>query len=135
MGGLYCLIHFMTKGQTRVQFLTEKGKEFAKDLTAKATRWELEFKAKLEKYGIKFIFQHPVICNKKNLFILDFYLPEYKLGIELDGYSHYTPAGMKKDNRRTSCLKKEGIKIIRLKNSLVEIITEKNFKMLLRPYV
>ena len=124
----------MTKGQTRVQFLTEKGKEFAKDLTEKATRWELEFKAKLEKYEIKFIFQYPVICNKKNLFILDFYLPELKLAVELDGAGHYTPAGVKKDNRRTHCLKREGIRVLRLKNSLVSVITEKNFKILLRPY-
>jgi very-short-patch-repair endonuclease len=127
----------MTKAETkeRVRFLQNKGKEYAKSLTEKATAWELLFKANLECWEINFVFQKPVVCNKDSLFILDFYLPEYKVAVELDGAQHYTKEGKKKDKRRTRLLKKEGIHVLRVPNSLVNTITKLNFKNLLTPYV
>jgi very-short-patch-repair endonuclease len=119
---------------SKVDFLTEKGKEFAKDLRKKATQWELEFHKKLEQVKVAFVFQYPVICNKKNLFILDFYLPKHKLAIELDGAQHYTPSGQKYDKRRTSCLKKEGIQVIRFMNRQVADVTPQHIEELLKPY-
>ncbi len=118
----------------RVDFLTGKGKEFAKDLRKKATQWELDFLQKLEKVKIPFVFQYPVICNKKNLFILDFYLPKHKLAIELDGSQHYTPEGQKNDKRRTACLKKEGIQVIRFMNRQVAEVTVLHLTELLKLY-
>lgn len=123
-----------SKSDSRVQFLIEKGKEFSKDLIAKATKWELVFKIKLEQIEVPFIFQYPVICNKKNLFILDFYLPKHKLAIELDGSQHYTPSGQKYDKRRTACLKKEEIRVVRIMNKEVELLTTKHIKQLLESY-
>lgn len=124
-----------SKNEANLDFLREKGREFSRDLTQRATRWELLFKVKLESWWIDFTFQHPVICNKKNLFILDFYLPQLGLAVELDGAQHYTKEGKKKDRRRTSCLKKERIHVLRIPNSLVNTITEVNFKSLIAPYV
>lgn len=118
----------------KIDFLTEKGKEFAKDLRKRATEWELEFLKKLEQIKVAFVFQYPVICNKKNLFILDFYLPKQKLAIELDGAHHYTPSGQKYDKRRTSCLKKEGIQVIRFMNRQVKDITPKHIEDLLKEF-
>lgn len=140
MGGLYCLTMAKKRKKKechseRVAFLEMKGKEFAADLTKKATKWELAFKKKLEAINIGFIFQHPVICNKRNLFILDFYLPQINLAIELDGQGHYTPSGLKYDRRRTSCLKKEGISVLRFQNYFVEEITIAHLKELLDLYV
>lgn len=117
-----------------MSFLKSRGTEYARDLTVKATKWELEFKDKLDSYGVRYIFQHPVICNKKNLYILDFYLPHLNLGIELDGRAHYTPVNMKKDRRRTKCLQREGIRILRIANSVVKSVTQTNLKALLAPY-
>jgi len=116
------------------KFLKELGKKYASELTIKATKWELEFNAKLESTGESFIFQHPVICKKERLFILDFYVPSLKLAIELDGSSHYTKRGIVKDKKRTAMLKKEGIKVVRISNSLVKAITIKNIKELLNSY-
>lgn len=123
-----------TKSDTRVAFLTEKGKEFAADLRRRATPWEKEFKLKLEQLKEAFVFQYPVICNRKTLYILDFYLPQYKLAIELDGAHHYTPDGQKHDKVRTSCLKKEGIKVIRFMNRQVSEVTCKHICDLLKDY-
>ena len=50
-------------------------------------------------------------------YILDFYCPETKLGIELDGAGHQTLDGAKYDDARTSyLLREQGIHIIRFEN-------------------
>ena len=46
-------------------------------------------------------------------YILDFYSPEYKLGIEADGGQHYEYEGIRKDQIRTEQLYLQGIEIIR----------------------
>ena len=50
-------------------------------------------------------------------FILDFYCPECKLGIELDGIQHYSLDGSDYDDRRSRWLDKNfGIHILRFEN-------------------
>ena len=46
-------------------------------------------------------------------YILDFYSPEYKLGIEADGGQHYEDEVKWKDEIRTQELSKQGIEILR----------------------
>lgn len=46
-------------------------------------------------------------------YILDFYSPEYKLGIEADGGQHYEDKGKRKDELRTRELSKLGVEILR----------------------
>ena len=58
--------------------------------------------------GIKFRRQFPV-----GKYILDFYSPEYRLGIEADGGQHYKDEGKKRDELRTRELSRLGVKIIR----------------------
>ncbi|MBI2631259.1 endonuclease domain-containing protein [Candidatus Nomurabacteria bacterium] len=65
------------------------------------------------KIGVKFRRQHPI-----DKFILDFYAPEIKLGIELDGPSH--KENHEYDKLRTEYLESNGIKIIRFWNYEVE---------------
>lgn len=64
--------------------------------------------------GCKFRRQHPVAG-----YILDFYCPKLKLGIEVDGGVHKTPEQIKYDKQRTDELTALGIKIIRFWNSEV----------------
>lgn len=52
-------------------------------------------------------------------FILDFYCPEEKLAIELDGADHFTAAGAYRDGKREEFLKKKGISVIRIENKHV----------------
>jgi cyclase len=65
------------------------------------------------KLGVKFRRQHPI-----DKFILDFYAPEIKLGIELDGSPH--KENIEYDKLRTEYLNSHGIKILRFWNSEVE---------------
>lgn len=137
MGGFYFL-NYMPKKKIdieKVKFLEDKGKEYSKDLIKKATKWELLFLEKLKTTNFKFIFQYPIVCNYTKLYIIDFYFPDLKLAIELDGSQHYTKKGVKYDKSRTSVIKKEGIKVLRIINKQVDLITNIHIKDLLSSYV
>ena len=57
-------------------------------------------------------------------YILDFYCPEIKLCIELDGNEHYTLTGEMYDEKRDEYLKRLGITIIRFENRDIWYATE-----------
>jgi very-short-patch-repair endonuclease len=49
-------------------------------------------------------------------FVIDFYCPELKLAIEVDGDVHYFRNKLLTDSRKNDLLKSEGIKLTRLNN-------------------
>lgn len=53
-------------------------------------------------------------------YIVDFYCPELKLAIEIDGESHYTSEGKLYDKKRGKYLSKQGISIQRFTNTQVK---------------
>lgn len=61
--------------------------------------------------GKKFRRQHSI-----GNYILDFYCPQQKLAIELDGNSHFTAAGIEYDAKRTEFLNNVGIQVLRFTN-------------------
>ena len=76
---------------------------------AESKSWSLLRNRQLAK--VKFRRQFPI-----DRYILDFYSPEYKLGIEADGGSHYGDKGKVKDELRTGKLAGYGIQILRFSN-------------------
>ena len=52
-------------------------------------------------------------------YIVDFYCPQAKIVIELDGSQHYEPIGIEKDSERTAYLQQYGITVIRIPNNEV----------------
>jgi very-short-patch-repair endonuclease len=52
-------------------------------------------------------------------FVIDFYSVEIKLGIELDGDSHFQPPAPEYDGKRQQFVESFGIKIVRISNSEV----------------
>ena len=114
------------------KFLIELGIKFAKELTTKATPWELEFGKILITLGVEFYFQYPIVCEKNYLYILDYYLPEYGIVFELDGKAHYTKEKKEKDTERTKRLKKKDLKVIRIRNTIVKHLTPSSVKELLK---
>jgi very-short-patch-repair endonuclease len=52
-------------------------------------------------------------------FILDFYCPQEKLAVELDGAGHFTASGNLHDAARTDYLNAVGIRVIRFENRLI----------------
>jgi len=85
-----------------------------KDLRKKSTGaekilWEYLRNRKLA--GYKFKRQYSV-----DAFIIDFYCPKVKLGIEVDGEVHFTDEAKEYDENRSGFLSDFGIEIIRFRN-------------------
>lgn len=78
--------------------------------------------------GCKFRRQYSV-----GSFVIDFYAPEIKLGIELDGDSHYQHGAAKYDERRQRFIESTGVSMVRFLNTdiydnlngVLEIIAER----------
>jgi very-short-patch-repair endonuclease len=62
-------------------------------------------------HALKFFRQYGV-----GPFIVDFYCPEKRLSIELDGAAHYTESGRARDRNRTAYLERLGICELRFEN-------------------
>jgi very-short-patch-repair endonuclease len=94
-------------------YLTSYRKKLRSDGTsAEAELWKHIKNKKLD--GRKFRRQHSV-----GNYILDFYCPQEKIGIELDGDDHYWDEGLAKDRIKEEYLKQNGIKIFRVENKWV----------------
>jgi very-short-patch-repair endonuclease len=89
---------------------------------AEASFWNLVKNSRLD--GRKFRRQHSV-----GKYILDFYCPSERLGVELDGQVHFNDAAALYDHERKLFLLRFGIKVIRFENWLVfderEFVAEK----------
>ena len=85
----------------------ELARRLRKDQTdAEQKLWSLLRNRQL--YEVKFRRQFPI-----DSYIIDFYTPKYKLGIEADGGQHYEETGKIQDEIRERALAKYGIKILR----------------------
>ena len=65
-------------------------------------------------YEIRFLRQKIL-----GIYIADFYCPQAKLVIELDGSQHYEPMGIEKDTARTTYLEQYDITVLRIPNNEV----------------
>jgi cyclase len=72
-------------------------------------------KLRNKKLGIKFRRQHPI-----DMYILDFYAPDIKLAIELDGSLHKEKENKEWDKDRTDYLNLKNIEVLRFWNSEIE---------------
>ncbi len=100
--------------------LEEKLKGYARELRASATDAEQKIWYLLRNrnfLGYKFRRQHPI-----GNYILDFYCPDAKLAIELDGSQH--AENEKYDRQRSEILQADGIKVLRFWNNDVLRNTE-----------
>ena len=71
-----------------------------------------------------FLKELPVMVHRQKVignYIVDFYIAEARLVIELDGSQHYEAEGKKNDERRDSVLHSMGLKILRYSNADVNL--------------
>ena len=61
--------------------------------------------------GLQFFRQRPI-----GNYIVDFYAPEAKLVIEVDGGQHYEDEGVEYDEKRDAFLEGYGLKVVRFSN-------------------
>lgn len=69
--------------------------------------------------GYKFKRQYPLAP-----YILDFYCPEKRLAVELDGGQHFSEEGLAQDAKRDRFVAQEGIQILRFDNRQMLLETE-----------
>lgn len=83
-------------------------------------------------YGYRFLRQHPLYYEHNNndhfFFVPDFYSPELKLIIELDGGIHLSQ--MEKDKRRDEILLNRGFKTLRINNSELQDLESVKLKII-----
>jgi very-short-patch-repair endonuclease len=88
-------------------------KELRSTLTpAEASLWKSLQRSQVN--GKKFRRQHSV-----GPYILDFYCPECRLAVELDGQGHFNSMTSEYDYRRDEYLKNLNIRVLRFENRLV----------------
>ena len=63
----------------------------------------------LKQADLKFRRQHPV-----GPFVIDFYCPKAKLGIEIDGATHDTEERIRRDAVRDAAIESKGVTVIRI---------------------
>ncbi len=86
-------------------------KEFARELRQNMTEAETYLWLRLRKRQLKNcqFYRQRIICN----YIADFYCPDAKLVIEIDGGQHYSELGMTKDAMRDRHLADLGLTVLR----------------------
>ena len=67
--------------------------------------------------GLKFRRQHPI-----EPYVLDFYCPELRLAVEVDGARHFEPRGERHDAERKRALEQRDIATIRFTN--IEVLQQ-----------
>ena len=96
-------------------FNQQETKEKRKVLRKNQTDAEKKIWAKVRNRqisGYKFFRQYGI-----GQYIVDFYCPQLKLAIEIDGGQHYTEDGQAADQQREEYMKSAGVKTIRFSNS------------------
>ena len=87
----------------------EKRRELRKNMTKAEVLLWLELKNK--KLGVRFLRQFSI-----KAFVVDFYCPEIKLALEIDGATHITREEIKYDKQRQEYIESLSIKFLRFDN-------------------
>lgn len=80
--------------------------------------------------GLKFRCQHAVFA-----YVLDFYCPELRLAIEIDGGIHHTPQQRERDRERQLAIEELGISFLRVSADDVEDDLDGVLERKLLPFV
>lgn len=103
--------------------IMNRAKAFRKDLISKCTSAEKNFRSFLDRNFIKYEFQKVIyirdlVGNIQKFYIADFYLPDIKLIIEVDGEYHKEASQTEADLNREIAIKRAypNINILRIDN-------------------
>lgn len=88
------------------------------DLQMRANKYEHIVGNLLLEHKIHFYHQAPFVIDG-HIYFVDFYIPESKTVIEIDGDYHYAMCQKEKDRNRTDDLNFAGAKVIRISNKIV----------------
>lgn len=98
--------------KNRTEELAERRSLRTNGTMEEATMWKVLKNRQVS--GVRFRRQFSV-----GAYILDFYCPELKLCIEIDGAGHYSNEGLRHDYVRDKYLSELGIRVLRFENRAV----------------
>ena len=94
-----------------------RAKQFRRKLVDKMTRFERITLKYLRELDYRIEIQKIVFYSRGKFYIADFYLPDYKIVIEVDGKQHNFYKNRMRDDLRTHRLKKSGVRdVLRFSN-------------------
>jgi very-short-patch-repair endonuclease len=100
-------------------------------LLKRQTPSELKFTEMLKEFNIRFMSQKGFIAGN-NFCIVDFYLPDYKTCIEIDGGYHYESSQITRDLNRDYYLNKQrNFGVLHIDNNSIEKIDKNNLMLIL----
>ena len=99
--------------------LNSQAMKLSSRLKKSATSQEKKVKVLLDESNIEYVFQKSFVIRGK-IFISDFYLPDVKTTIEIDGFHHFHNPQKAKDIIKTKALKSTGVKTMRFTNKEVD---------------
>ncbi len=127
----------LPKSARKSERVSAKCLEYARQMRENMTPGERCFFESLTKA----IRKKPIAAYRRNLrviaqyvidtFIVDFYMPQVRLAIEIDGGYHATPEMVIKDNLRDTLLQRKGITVIRFPSTEDASQIERNVKTIL----
>lgn len=105
----------------RLSFLKESTRDWIEnrmyELRDGSNRYEQFMGQLLMKKGIDFIHQAPFVFRPHNIYFCDFYLPQYRMVVEVDGVYHQGNLQFSKDAERDANFRSVGILVFRVNNS------------------
>lgn len=109
------------------QFLNRQAKKNRNNLG----KWENILAKHLRDLGYRFKMQYPII-HKTFGYIVDFLLTDYPIFIEVDGKWHFTKDQIKKDNKRSRHIQKEGYFPLRFTNKQISIMSKETIDQIIK---
>ena len=101
-------------------------------LLKKITQHEIEFSSILKALNVRFIPQKGFISGK-NFCIVDFYLPDYKICVEIDGEYHNRPSQIERDRNKDYYLSKQRkFSVLHIKNESLKSLNNNDLFQLLK---
>jgi len=109
----------------------EIAEERAEELRINITKAEERIMGLLDELKMEYVFQFPKF-DEWFFLIADFYLPNIKLIIEVDGpIGHSGPMAIRREKKRLKWLRSQGIDVIRIKNKSTEDLTAIRLKKII----
>lgn len=94
-------------------------KPYNKGIVPLAKNLRKEMTPEERKLWYLFLKPHPVKFRRQATienYIVDFYCPQARVIIEIDGSQHFVEEGLRSDQRRTALLESVGLRVVRFSN-------------------
>lgn len=99
--------------------------------TASVTSYQKMAMQILDKEWILYVMEKPIL-NPRSFYLIDIYIPEQKICIEIDGASHDDPENKEADRIRDEFLQRNGYWTFRIKNHDVRRAFLRKIKFVIR---